>query len=314
RLAGQDVQRGTFSHRHAILNHTETNEPYYNLAHIDEKQGKFSIYNSLLSENAALGFEFGYAMASPDSLTIWEAQFGDFANGAQLVVDQFISCSETKWQRMSGLVLLLPHGYEGQGPEHSSARLERFLQLSAAYNMQVVNITTPANFFHALRRQLAWPFRKPLIVMSPKSLLRHPKVLSPIKDFTKGGFKEVLDDDFATKKTAKKILLCTGKLYYELLEKQQKDQRKDIAIVRLEQLYPFPEKQLQQLLQTYNKKAKHVWIQEEPINMGAWSFLSHRFKQGELEPIARKAGASPATGFQKVHTKEQQELIDKAFA
>lgn len=314
RLAGQDVQRGTFSHRHAILNHTETNEPYYNLAHIDEKQGKFSIYNSLLSENAALGFEFGYAMASPDSLTIWEAQFGDFANGAQLVVDQFISCSETKWQRMSGLVLLLPHGYEGQGPEHSSARLERFLQLSAAYNMQVVNITTPANFFHALRRQLAWPFRKPLIVMSPKSLLRHPKVLSPIKDFTKGGFKEVLDDDFATKKTAKKILLCTGKLYYELLEKQQKDQRKDIAIVRLEQLYPFPEKQLQQLLQTYNKKAKHVWIQEEPINMGAWSFLSHRFKQGELEPIARKAGASPATGFQNVHTKEQQELIDKAFA
>lgn len=313
RLAGQDVQRGTFSHRHATLNHAETNEPYYSLAHIDEKQGKFSIYNSLLSENAALGFEFGYAMASPDSLTIWEAQFGDFVNGAQLVIDQFISCSETKWQRMNGLVLLLPHGYEGQGPEHSSARLERFLQLSAAYNMQVVNITTPANFFHALRRQLAWPFRKPLVVMSPKSLLRHPKVLSPIKDFTQGGFKEVLDDDFATKKTAKKILLCTGKLYYELVEKQQKDQRKDIAIVRLEQLYPFPEKQLQQLLQTYSKKAKHVWIQEEPINMGAWSFLSHRFKQGKLEPIARKASASPATGFQKVHTKEQQELINKAF-
>jgi 2-oxoglutarate dehydrogenase E1 component len=267
----------------------------------------------LLSEFGVMGFEFGYAMANPNALTIWEAQFGDFANGAQVMVDQFISCSETKWQRMNGLVLLLPHGYEGQGPEHSNARPERYLQLSAEYNMVVTNITTPANFFHALRRQLTWEFRKPLIVMSPKSLLRHPKAVSPKTEFLHGGFQEVIGDTFATAKSVKKVVMCSGKIYYELQERQEKDKRKDVAIVRIEQLHPFPAKKVKAILDKY-KDAEFYWLQEEPENMGYWTYILRVYKERNLHLISRKASASPATGYAKVHAEEQQNLIDQAFA
>jgi 2-oxoglutarate dehydrogenase E1 component len=313
RLTGQDAQRGTFSHRHAVLHDANTNEAYNNLNHLDGAEHKFEIHNSLLSEFAVMGFEFGYAMANPNALTIWEAQFGDFANGAQVMVDQFISCSETKWQRMNGLVLLLPHGYEGQGPEHSNARPERYLQLSADYNMVVANITTPSNFFHALRRQLTWEFRKPLVVMSPKSLLRHPKAVSPVEEFTSGRFREVIEDTYATKSTAKKVILCSGKVYFDLQEKQEKDKRKDVAIIRVEQLHPFPKTQIDKLLGEY-KKAEFYWLQEEPENMGYWGFVQRVYAERNLTLISRKSSASPATGYAKQHSIEQQALIEKAFA
>lgn len=312
RLSGQDVRRGTFSHRHAVLHDANTNEAYNSLNHIDKNQEKFRIYNSLLSEFGVLGFEFGYAMANPNALTIWEAQFGDFANGAQVLIDQFLVSSESKWRRMNGLVLLLPHGYEGQGPEHSNARPERFLQLSAEYNIVVANVTKPANFFHLLRRQLTWDFRKPLIVMSPKSMLRHPKVVSPLEEFISGKFKEVIDDDYAVTEKTKKVLLCTGKIYYELLEEQQNNKRNDVAIVRLEQLHPFPFKQVNKVLSRY-KKAKIFWVQEEPENMGSWAYLLRTYKDVDLELISRKTAASPATGYSKIHYKEQEEIIKKAF-
>ncbi len=313
RLSGQDTQRGTFSHRHSVLHDAYTNEAYNSLNHIEEGQEEFRVYNSLLSEFGALGFEFGYAMANPNALTIWEAQFGDFANGAQVMIDQFITASYTKWTRMNGLVLLLPHGYEGQGPEHSNARLERFLQMAAGYNMYVVNITVPSNFFHMLRRQLAMPFRMPCIVMSPKSLLRHPKVESPMEDFLSGRFKEVLDDPNADPKSVKKLLLCTGKIYYELLSVQEEEKRDDVAIVRLEQLYPFPEKQVSDILLKY-KKAKIHWVQEEPENMGAWTFILRTMRNPNIELVSRKATASPAVGYGKMHKKEQEEIIKRAFA
>lgn len=313
RLTGQDVQRGTFSHRHAVLHDATTNEAYNSLSHIEGVEENFEVYNSLLSEFGVMGFEFGYAMANPTSLTIWEAQFGDFANGAQVMVDQFISCSETKWQRMNGIVLLLPHGYEGQGPEHSNARPERYLQLSAEYNMVITNITTPANFFHALRRQLTWEFRKPLIVMSPKSLLRHPKAVSPKTDFLNGGFQEIITDSYATAKSVKKVILCTGKIYYELQERQEKDKRKDVALIRIEQLHPFPIKQANAILDKY-KNAALVWLQEEPENMGYWTYVLRVYKEKNLQLISRKASASPATGYAKVHAEEQKSLIDQAFA
>ncbi|MCS6823284.1 MAG: 2-oxoglutarate dehydrogenase E1 component [Cytophagaceae bacterium] len=315
RLSGQDVQRGTFSHRHAVLKDAETNEAYNSLNYISPgNQRSFRIFNSLLSEYGVLGFEFGYAMANPNALVIWEAQFGDFANGAQVAIDQFVVSTETKWQRQNGLVMLLPHGYEGQGPEHSSARLERFLELSADYNICVVNITTPSNFFHALRRQLAWPFRKPLIVMSPKSLLRHPLVQSPISEFTSGCFREIIDDDFVDPKEVKKLLLCTGKIYYDLLEEQQKSNRRDVAIVRLEQLYPFPQKQLIKILEKY-EGALVRWVQEEPFNMGAWGFILKRMYQlgYDLQVIARDEAASPAVGYYKAHVESQKELVKHAF-
>ncbi len=313
RLSGQDTERGTFSHRHAVIHDANTNEAYNNLNHIDENQEEFRIYNSFLSEYAAMGFDFGYAMANPNALVIWEAQFGDFANGAQVMIDQFITTSETKWQRMTGLVLLLPHGYEGQGPEHSNARPERFLQLSANDNIVVANITEPSNFFHALRRQLAWPFRKPLVVMSPKSLLRHPRVMSPLEEFTKGRFREVIGDDYVSTKSVKKVLLCTGKVYYDLLERQEKDKRKDVAIVRIEQLHPFPAKQVTKELMKY-KTVKFYWVQEEPENMGAWAYMLRTYRQVEMELISRKPSASPATGYGKLHSKEQEEIVNKAFA
>ncbi|RFP66173.1 2-oxoglutarate dehydrogenase E1 component [Hymenobacter lapidiphilus] len=312
RVSGQDVQRGTFSHRHAVLHDAETSAPYNSLNHIAEGQQTLRIYNSLLSEYAVLGFEFGYAMANPTALVVWEAQFGDFANGAQTMIDQFIVSSESKWQRMTGLVMLLPHGYEGQGPEHSNARPERFLQLAAENNIVVANLTTPANFFHALRRQLTWEFRKPLVIMSPKSMLRNPLCVSPVEEFTSGRFREVLGDDYAEAKKVKRVLLCSGKVYFDLLDEQQQSERRDVAIVRLEQLHPFPQQQLKAELAKY-PKAKVYWVQEEPENMGYWSYLL-RFMRRELEDlISRKPSASPATGYNKVHLKEQKDIVGRAF-
>ena len=313
RMSGQDVKRGTFSHRHAIFNDKNTFQEFNRLDNISADQGKFRIFNSLLSEFAVLGFEYGYSLASPNSLVIWEAQFGDFYNGAQTMVDQFISAAESKWQRMSGLVMLLPHGYEGQGPEHSSARMERFLQMTAEYNITVVNMTTPANLFHALRRQLARPFRKPLIVMSPKSMLRHPKAISNFDEFKTGTrFQEVIDDAQADAKKVKRILLCTGKVYYDLLQYKEDNNREDVAVVRIEQLYPFPETQIDGIFNKY-KNAEKFWVQEESANMGSWDFLMRYWRHEPIELISRSATASPATGFKKVHDEQQKLLVEKAF-
>ncbi len=323
RMSGQDVKRGTFSHRHSVFHDVETKEEYNRLNSIEEEQGIFKIYNSLLSEFAVLGFEYGYSLGTPDSLVIWEAQFGDFYNGAQTIVDQYISAAESKWRRMSGLVMLLPHGYEGQGPEHSSARLERFLSNSAEFNWTVANITSPANFFHLLRRQLARPFRKPLIVMSPKSLLRHPEVISDIKDFGPGtSFQELLDDPDVDSKSGKKIkrlLLCSGKVYYDLLERKRQNERDDVAIVRIEQLYPLPAIQLRAIFKKYSN-AEVIWVQEEPSNMGPWQYIHAIMLSKEIDLdinislIARKSSASPATGYKKAHDKQQEEIVDKAFS
>ncbi len=314
RMSGQDIKRGTFSHRHAILRDENTDQFYSRLSNVAQKQGHFRIYNSLLSEYAVLGFEYGYAMANPNSLVIWEAQFGDFANGAQTITDQFISCSEQKWRRMNGVVLLLPHGYEGQGPEHSSGRMERFLQMCAELNMVITNITTSANLFHCFRRQIAWPFRKPLINFSPKANLRHPKSYSSIEEFTAGGFKETIDDLSVSNADAiTKVLFCSGKIYFELLEKKEKDKREDVAIIRLEQLYPLPVKQLEQLYKKYSK-AIWYWVQEESLNMGAASFLRMNFTSINYGVVSRPPSAATATGFSKVHAKEQAEIIDTAFS
>lgn len=310
RMSGQDVKRGTFSHRHAVFVDEKTNEPYNRLNGLPSANGKYFIYNSLLSEFAVLGFEYGYSLASPDHLVLWEAQFGDFYNGAQTIVDQFIAAGESKWQRMSGLVMLLPHGLEGQGPEHSSARLERFLQMCADFNMIVTNITTPANYFHALRRQLAMPYRKPLIVMSPKSLLRHPECVSPVKDFTgKNKFMEVIPDKISN---PRRVLFCTGKIYYELNEYRKNEKINDVAIVRVEQLYPFPEKEIRSIM-VENPKAKFTWVQEEPVNMGAWSYVLNIFRKDDMDFIARKPSSSPATGFKKVHDTQQFSIIKASF-
>lgn len=314
RITGQDCQRGTFSHRHAVIHDTQTNKPYNSLKELKDNKGKFYIYNSLLSEYAALGFEYGYAMANPSALTVWEAQFGDFANGAQTMIDQFITSGESKWQKMNGLVLLLPHGYEGQGPEHSSARPERFLQMAAENNIVVANVTEPSNFFHMLRRQLAWEFRKPCIVMSPKSLLRHPKVFSPVEEFTTGRFREVILDKTADQKEVKRVLLCSGKIYYELDEIREKEKIKDIAIVRIEQLHPLPKNQILEMLKSYGKKVEVFWVQEEPENMGYWAYMvRNMFKDISMDIIARKPSASPATGFSKVHMEEQKAILEKAL-
>ncbi len=313
RMSGQDVKRGTFSHRHAVLRDVKTYEQYNRLSQLAEKQGKYMIYNSLLSEFAVLGFEYGYSLASPDSLVIWEAQFGDFYNGAQTIVDQYISAAESKWQRMSGLIMLLPHGYAGQGPEHSSARVERFLQSCSDFNMIVANVTSPANYFHLLRRQLALPFRKPLVVMSPKSLLRHPKCVSDISELTgKNAFVETYDDPIAKPAKVKRLLICTGKVYYDLLAKQEEDKRDDIAIARVEQLHPFPEAQVRKIMSRY-KKADVKWVQEEPANMGYWDFVMRYMRRDPIELVSRPASASPATGFKKVHDKQQAKLVDAAF-
>ncbi len=312
RMSGQDVRRGTFSHRHAVLRDENNDKPFNRLSHVPDAKGKFRIYNSLLSEYAVLGFEYGYAMANPNTLVLWEAQFGDFGNGAQIMIDQFIAAGEQKWNRMNGVVLLLPHGYEGQGPEHSSARLERFLQLAAEMNMVIVNITTASNFFHALRRQLAWPFRKPLIVCSPKANLRHPGTYSVKEEFTGGTFKEVIDDSEAKAGKVKKVLFCSGKIYFDLLERKQKEKRDDIALIRLEQLYPLPFKQLEALHSKYTN-ATWFWVQEEPLNMGAASFLLTNLRDLNIGVISRQPSASTASGYHKVHIQEQAEIIETAF-
>ncbi|MEO8886379.1 MAG: 2-oxoglutarate dehydrogenase E1 component [Mucilaginibacter sp.] len=315
RLSGEDVKRGTFSHRHAVLTLADSEEEYTPLDTI-ETDAKFSIYNSLLSEYGVLGFEYGYALANPNALTIWEAQFGDFLNGAQIIVDQYIASAETKWQRGNGLVMLLPHGYEGQGPEHSSARIERFMELCADNNIQVANCTTPANFFHVLRRQLHREFRKPLVIFTPKSLLRNPKCVSPLADFTKGSFQEVIDDQYADAKKVKRVLFCSGKIYYDLLEKQQVDNRNDVAVVRLEQLYPTPVQQIADIKAKYGKATEFVWVQEEPENMGAWPYLCRKFRTDEvlkLDVISRTESSSTATGYSKQHTAQQLQIIGKAF-
>ena len=313
RMSGQDVKRGTFSHRHAVLRDEVTDKSHNRLTHIEGATGHFRIYNSLLSEYGVLGFEYGYAMANPNALVLWEAQFGDFCNGAQTMIDQFIAAGEQKWNRMNGVTMLLPHGYEGQGPEHSSARMERFLQMCAELNMVVTNITTASNLFHALRRQLAWSFRKPLINFAPKANLRHAGTYSLKDEFVNGGFKEVIDDptnpDAAQ---VKRVFFCSGKMYFDLAERKAKDNRTDVAIVRLEQIYPLP---TQQLIALYNKysKATWFWVQEEPLNMGAASFLQMNLKDINYGVISRSASASTATGYNKVHQQEQAEIVDTAF-
>jgi 2-oxoglutarate dehydrogenase E1 component len=312
RMSGQDVGRGTFSHRHAVIRDENTNVGYSRLSNIEGATGKFRIYNSLLSEFAVLGFEYGYSLSTPKTLVLWEAQFGDFVNGAQTIIDQFISSAETKWRNQSGVVMLLPHGYEGQGPEHSSARLERFLQMCAEDNMIITNITTAANLFHALRRQLLWPFRKPLINFSPKANLRLPATFSNVNEFLQGSFKEVIDDETADVTKVKKVLFCSGKIYYDLLAKKQAENIDNTAIIRLEQLYPLPEIALQKLYAKYGK-ALWLWVQEEPANMGAASYLQMNLKSINYGVISRNASAATATGYAKVHAGEQQDIINTAF-
>lgn len=314
RMSGQDVRRGTFSHRHAVLRDENTDAYYNRLNYFNESQEKFRIFNSLLSEYGVLGFEYGYAMANPQALVIWEAQFGDFSNGAQTMIDQFITAGEQKWNRMNGVTMLLPHGYEGQGPEHSSARMERFLQMCAELNIVITNITTASNLFHVFRRQLKWQFRKPLINFSPKANLRHPGSFSHVNEFTQGGFRELIDDEYVKDAShVKKVFLCSGKLYFDLAEKQQKDNRTDVAIVRLEQIYPLPYKQIDELYKKYNK-ATWFWVQEEPLNMGAASFLQMNLKTINYGVISRQASAATATGYAKVHAAEQSEIIETAFS
>lgn len=313
RLSGQDSQRGTFSHRHAVLTIEDSEEKYTPLQHISEDQAPFTVFNSPLSEYAVLGYEYGYSMASPFSLTIWEAQFGDFFNGAQIVIDQYISSAEEKWKVMNSLVMLLPHGYEGQGPEHSSGRIERFLQLCAENNIQVANCSTPANFFHLLRRQVKRDFRKPLVVFTPKSLLRHPECISPINDYTEKQFREVIDDEFVDPQEVLRVDFCTGKIYYDLVAERRKRGINHVAFVRIEQLYPFPYKQMHEIIRKYHNAKSYSWVQEEPANMGAWPFIQRKYKEVKLLLVARPESGSPATGNPKLHNLRQAKIIDKAF-
>ena len=313
RVSGQDVERGTFSHRHAVIRVEDSEDQYVPLNNLSGNQAPFSIFNSLLSEYGVLGFDYGYAFAAPQSLVVWEAQFGDFGNGAQIIIDQYLSSAEDKWRRMNGIVMLLPHGYEGQGAEHSSARMERFLSLCAENNMQVVNCSTPANFFHVLRRQLKREFRKPLVVFTPKSLLRHPRCVSPLADFTSGGFNEVIDDAGADPSAVKRLMFCSGKIYYELQERKEREQRIDTALIRLEQLYPFPHLQVDALLSKYNLASDIFWVQEEPENMGAWSYLLRIGRALNWKYAGRLENASPATGSHKAHEKQQRALLDALF-
>jgi 2-oxoglutarate dehydrogenase E1 component len=320
RLAGQDAQRGTFSHRHATISDTKTGNKYTLLNHISSSQAKIDVINSSLSEFSCLGFEYGFSLADPNTLVIWEAQFGDFANNAQVIFDQFLTSSEFKWHRLSGLVVLLPHGYEGQGPEHSSARLERFLQLCAGDNIQVANCTTPAQYFHLLRRQILRSFRKPLIVMSPKSMLRLPEASSNISEITSGAFKKVIyNSDSVKPEKIQKLLFCSGKVYYDLVKGIAESKKDDITIVRVEQLYPFPDKELKEALDYFPKAKSFVWVQEEPKNQGSWHFIRDRLESllpnnSRLGYAGRKESASPAAGHLKVHNKEQIELVKEALS
>ncbi|MEA3443916.1 MAG: 2-oxoglutarate dehydrogenase E1 component [Bacteroidota bacterium] len=313
RLSGQDSERGTFSHRHATWIMEDTDQKHYPLANISSGQADIKVYNSLLSEYGVLGFEYGYALALPEGLTIWEAQFGDFHNVAQVIIDQYISSAEDKWGLMNGLVLFLPHGYEGQGPEHSSARLERFLSLCAGNNMQIANCTTPANLFHLLRRQIKRDFQIPLIIFTPKSLLRHPKCVSSVSEFTDGGFREIIDDDNVNIDSVTRLVFCSGKIYYDLLAKKEEYNAKDIAIVRLEQLNPFPKKEIEKIISKYPNTMLRLWVQEEPENMGAWDFFRKQLPEFEIEPVTRIASGSTAVGLHELHDIGQKEIIDKVF-
>ncbi|HYF58630.1 MAG TPA: 2-oxoglutarate dehydrogenase E1 component, partial [Burkholderiaceae bacterium] len=323
RLSGQDAGRGTFTHRHAVL-HDQNRERwdsgyYIPLEHVGDNQGRFTVIDSVLSEEAVLGFEYGYATAEPNALVIWEAQFGDFVNGAQVVIDQFISSGETKWGRANGLVMMLPHGYEGQGPEHSSARLERFLQLCAEHNMQVCQPTTPAQIFHLLRRQMIRMFRKPLVIMTPKSLLRNKEAVSPLQDLASGGFQTVIGDaSEPDPKAVRKVVICTGKVYYDLLVARREREQSDVALLRVEQLYPFPHKSLDAELRRYPNATQVVWCQDEPQNQGAWFFVQHHIqdalKDGQrLSYAGRPASASPAVGYYDKHYAQQKELLNAAL-
>ena len=319
RLSGQDSGRGTFFHRHAVFHNQQRRGIYVPLQNLSEDQAHFRVIDSLLSEEAVLGFEYGYATASPESLVIWEAQFGDFANGAQVVIDQFISAGEVKWGRLCGLGMMLPHGYDGQGPEHSSARLERFLQLCANDNIQVVYPTTPAQMFHVLRRQVLRPYRRPLIIMSPKSLLRHKLSTSSLEELAQGRFEVVMDEvDNIKPAQVKRVVLCSGKVYFDLLEKRREHQIKDIAIVRVEQLYPIPKERLGQIFDRYSKATEVVWCQEEPKNQGAWYFISPRLRDLTSDKqrvlyAGRPSYAAPAEGLLYAHQASQAELVDVAL-
>ena len=314
RISGQDVERGTFSHRHAVMKVEESEEEVLLLNHLSDTQGDFQIYNSLLSEYGVVGFDYGYAMASPNTLTIWEAQFGDFSNGAQIMIDQYISAAEDKWKLQNGLVMLLPHGYEFQGAEHSSARMERYLQLCARDNMYIADVSTPANMFHLLRRQMKSNFRKPLIVFTPKSLLRHPKAVSTVSELATGGFQEVIDDIDAVIKKVKTLVFCTGKFYYDLLAAQEEKKRDDIALVRIEQLFPVPADQMNEVINKYRNADDIVWAQEEPRNMGAWShFLMHFEGARNFRVASRRFYASPAAGSAVRSKKRHQQIIEYVF-
>jgi len=314
RMSGQDVERGTFSHRHAVMKVEESEEEVMLLNHISEKQGHFQIYNSLLSEYGVVGFDYGYAMASPNTLTIWEAQFGDFSNGAQIMIDQYISAAEDKWKLQNGLVMLLPHGYEGQGAEHSSARMERYLQLCARDNMYIADVTTPAQMFHILRRQMKAEFRKPLIIFTPKSLLRHPKAVSTIEELTSGSFQEIIDDVTADVKKTKTVVFCTGKFYYDLLAAKEEHKRDDVALVRVEQLFPLPSEQMKKVIEKYDQADDLVWAQEEPRNMGPWSHMMMHFSDFQKFRVAsRRFYASPAAGSAVRSKMRHQQVIDYVF-
>jgi 2-oxoglutarate dehydrogenase E1 component len=314
RMSGQDVERGTFSHRHAVMKVEESEEEVMLLNHISDKQGTFQIYNSLLSEYGVVGFDYGYAMASPNTLTIWEAQFGDFSNGAQIMIDQYISAAEDKWKLQNGLVMLLPHGYEGQGAEHSSARMERYLQLCARDNMYIADVTTPANMFHLLRRQMKVNFRKPLIVFTPKSLLRHPKAVSTVEELANGEFQMVIDDATAEVSKIKSMVFCTGKFYYDLLAYREENNREDVALVRVEQLFPVPTEQMKAIMDKYKNAEDKVWAQEEPRNMGAWGHLTMHFSEADkLRVASRRFYASPAAGSAVRSKRRHQQVIDYVF-
>jgi len=314
RISGQDVERGTFSHRHAIVKTEDDEEEIVPLNLLNDHQGKFEIYNSLLSEYAVLGFDYGYAFNTPNGLTIWEAQFGDFFNGAQIIIDQFLSAAEDKWGTPNGLVMLLPHGYEGMGSEHSSARIERFLQLCAEENFQVANCTNPANYFHLLRRQIARTFRKPLVVFTPKKLLRYNRAVSSIQEMSSGSFQEVIDDSLATPSKINQVVLCSGKFYYDLVEHYETLDKANIAFVRLEQLYPYPETQLKSIFNKYGKDCKYVWAQEEPLNMGPWSYILRKWEYSKIVCFSREESGSPASGSPKVFERRQQEIINKVMS
>jgi 2-oxoglutarate dehydrogenase E1 component len=313
RISGQDVERGTFSHRHAVLKVEDSEEEYIPLDNVSPKQARFEIYNSPLSEYGVLGFDYGFSMASPHSLVIWEAQFGDFMNGAQIIIDQFIASAEEKWKVINGLVMYLPHGYEGQGPEHSSARMERFLALCAENNIQVTNCTTPANLFHLLRRQMKRPFRKPLVVFTPKSLLRHPKCVSGLQELADGRFQTVIDDHEAQSEAIERVILCSGKVYYDLLEEKTLKGFTNTAIIRLEQLYPLPVQELAAIKARYAKAERWLWVQEEPQNMGAWKHILLNLKGFNMSVIARPPSGSTASGSSKFHQLQQKKIVEKAF-